>query len=747
MTYDYRRTYTPPPPPPPPPPPRVVKSADAVDAGEGPRTVNAAVGAEGQPPARRVEATPEMQAASRPGLQSAPGGADDPARKPLTPAQRQEVDRSVRRFENAVDLAQAMPPGDAKNHAVLEATGRLNDVLADKTPAQTRAILKGTQGSVEDLTRELGPLDGDATVQAVENLTAATEKAGRADAHLITDPVARGLPTALDEHENNLGEVLSGMTSSIAEGHGALFGASLTRSIADTGDVRLANTVGLHQATALEHVRDDFDEKTKKADELDARLAHTIERWKGVLSPSEIQAGIDRYKEEHADVYDARDEAAKVFGSTMEGAALGADEAARPFAGLVVEDELRQNGVSQLRRVPALSRSDVGAGMIADAAEVEGRGRPTYLRDAHKLAAGPEGDTENFRDDLTSSVMRSVAVRGEQHMKDGELDHAANVLEGVSRATADPDLRQAYGRLARKVDDLSMAEDLTAAKRATSISSSVNKIASSTLDDAAAERFKLLGPALGIGALAANGANFVQDPSLRHAADTIASAAGPAGAAWETFGKESFEAKGAASLLSKTGVVTTYAFSALDTFNALERGDEVGAAAAAAPAIGATVGGIAGAGVFSIPGALLGGAIGSVVGVGIKVVQGVVEDSPEEVHEKTVDPFLRGAFAEAGIDEEAAYRLRDVDGDFEGVGPIFGPVAEKLGMTPREVLQRFSALSDDDRIDFAKEAQDVDTNSDDRQEASENGEAPPALVFDDGDLQSFTDNWRERLGA
>src|SRR5690606_12713653 len=102
----------------------------------------------------------------------------------------------------------------------------------------------------------------------------------------------------------------------------------------------------------------------------------------------------------------------------------------------------------------------------------------------------------------------------------------------------------------------------------------------------------------------------------------------------------------------------------------------------AGAAIGATVGSIV-PGAGTLAGAGIGFAVGGVISIGAGLARSLFGESAEEKFEKSTDAFLEGALREAGLPESAAHRLRDVDGDFEGMGRTLTPLAEAAGTTPR----------------------------------------------------------------
>lgn len=200
--------------------------------------------------------------------------------------------------------------------------------------------------------------------------------------------------------------------------------------------------------------------------------------------------------------------------------------------------------------------------------------------------------------------------------------------------------------------------------------------------------------------------------------------------------------------VGKASLVVGLGFSAIDTYQAFQRGDVAGAAIAGAPLAGAAIGagiGVWAGGVGAVPGAAIGFAVGGVISIGGSIARNIFGESDEEKFEKRTDSFLEGALSEAGLPESAAERLRDVDGDFEGMARSLPALADAAGTTPREVLRTVANLPDDQLEDFVKSALDIPHNAEDIQEArgklveGENVDVP------DFRLETGSDQFRDAL--
>ncbi len=675
--------------------------------------------------AQRVAATPAAQHGARARF----AAIDAPARMYDVPA-TSSADRALQNHAAAVRNA---PDDDARDRAVLAATAELPR-LVEALPAAERArFLADHQSELRTIAGAIDHLDGDETKEAIGGLGRAAELAGPEGAIHVARPFADVLQAIDDDDGDNLGEIEDALKENAVDGHGALLGAALVAEVSEHGDVDHANGLAEAQREGLQDVHEDFDDAREKADHLDAILANQVGSWQGTLTPEQIQAGVERFMSEHAEDYAARDEAAGRVASTLPGAAYTVDH---PVSrdGLNEQTELVDESSSQLATVPSLVRTESGTRAVADALAARGRGERTFLD-----AAVARADDPVSRDAMENALLRAAAVRGDELAREGRLDEVPDLLRGAGALVEDAGLRStldAYGDDVAGIADQGLPPERAARALLQASTTALNQAPRLGASPLAVEKFAALARGLGIGAVALAGVSFANDPGVRTGLETL-SAALPASVA--------FTSGATRALLSKAGLAATIAFSAFDTASALSRGDYEAAALAAAPAAGAAIGagiGVWAFGVGAIPGAIIGGAIGTVVQIGGKLL-GFGGDDPIVDYEEDAEPFLRGALAEAGLPEDAAHRLRDVDGDLIHVGQLFPELAERLGTTPQELFAQVARLPDDEREDFVKAALKVGHNGDDIKDAFEDEREPPALAYDAGDLDDLASRVRE----
>ena len=701
--------------PPPPPPPKLKPLEQLADA------------------ARRVDATPEVQQGAR--ARFAATGADARDRMHDEPSTRGgKVGDAERVIQRNADAVRDAPNDEARDAATLTATRELPRVLEELSPAQRREVLRDNQDALRTISGGLDHLDDGETKQAIGHLGDAAELAGNDGAHLVAKPLADALPALNAGHDDNFGEISGALVDNVKEGRGALLSAALVHEVSARGDVRSANTLALNHKVALTDVREDYEEARAKADRLDAVLANQVSSWQGTLTPQQIQAGVDRFMEEHEDAYAARDDAAATMASTLPGAAYTADHPVTR-AGLVEQGALVDESRAQLESVPRLVQTESGTESVADALAARGRGETTFLDAAQRVASTPD-QKELFE----SSILRATGARGDALAREGRLGEVPDMLRGAAGLVEDEALGrvlESYGDDVQQIADKDLPPEQAARQLLSASTAALNQAQSPKvarhLSPDSLPKFAAVARGLGIGGVAAAGVNFANDPSIRSGLETLNSAL-PASVA--------FTEGATRAALSKAGLAATVAFSAFDTVSALKRGDFGDAALAAAPAAGVALGAGAGAwffGVGAIPGGIIGGAVGTIVQVGAKLFGGGGDEKEEAIkqYEEDADPFLRGALGEAGLPEDAAHRLRDVDEDLVHVGGVFPPLAERMGITPQELLARVARLPDDQRESFVKTALQIDHNGDDVRQAIEDGREPPALRYDAGGLDGM----------
>jgi hypothetical protein len=178
----------------------------------------------------------------------------------LSPEQQRQVDAAADRINGAANNIHgtdrpyegSRSEKAARREATLEASRVLDETLRSVPPELRDDVLQRTQGAVERIGRGMTILDGDDTRRAAGNLARATEAAGRDNAHLVTDPMARVISSGgMEEHGSFLGrhdhrseqEFVDGVRRNMNQPGGDLFARSLANSLCKNNDFEFAHAV------------------------------------------------------------------------------------------------------------------------------------------------------------------------------------------------------------------------------------------------------------------------------------------------------------------------------------------------------------------------------------------------------------------------------------------------------------------------------------------------------------------------
>ena len=625
------------------------------------------------------------------------------------------VATGTKKIDDAAARLAAAKTDDEKRSAALDASRAVKDALsATKDPAAKKAILDASGRSLEAIGRGLDKLSRDDTKKAVANLADAAESAGKGAVDALAAPLARALPSLVQGHGDNRGEFMGGLKSAVVDGHGALLGASMTRALASV-DVGLADDANRATASGVDDAMKAFADADKGARGREAELGAISAQWSGVLSSDQMQAGIARFQKEHGE-FATRDAKAAALTRALDGVGY-AD--AHGLAG-----DLGDKTRATLAEVPALARTDVGARAIGDALLREGRGESTFMASAGRVA----GRDEKAGAELVEAAQRSILVSQGDAIARGDTTGLVTALAGAGRVMPDADTQKCFTSFSTQIEKGAKGKPpeeiaLTIASAGRNVAGAISDQRTANIDEldslTTKTSFKAFGAALGAVALGRSLMNFKDGVTGREALDAVVSAAGLGTSIAATVLKT-----GAPSVLSKGLPVVGYALSAFDTVQAVRKGDTLGAVAAAAPLAGAAAGAAIGAASGSIApgvGTVIGGAVGSLVGLGIGVGRMIWGEHPDEKVEKSTQSFLQGALEQSGLSpeqaERASFRLRDVNGDFFGVGRSLQQIAQRTGESPQTVLQKVASLDDQRLHDFVKKSLDIGDNGDDVRDA------------------------------
>jgi len=646
---------------------------------------------------------------------------------------------------------------DDARTAGLRATETVRDALVGKSPAEQKKILDAVGPELTTITKGLNTLSGDQTKQAVRNLAQAGEAVGRDNVDALAHPVAAGLNDLKAGHGDNLGELKDGLKDAITNGDGALFGAALATNAPSSvrGDLEGAVRDG------IKDVREDFEGAQADVDQRNGELANIQQNFASSLSPEALEAGGDAFRREHAETYDKGAAAAAKQASVLEGAGLLSSR---------TTGDTRDEADKSLAEIHRVASHEVGQRAIGRALANEARGAGSFLSDASTAVARmPAGeDKDNARERLDGAVFQGASLAVNERLAERDPRGAAQIVRGAERVLSDDTLRAGISQMGTQLEGLPQGQELSL-DQARSLASGVNgTVAALAREKAIADlgragvditddairaevqdelrtnpRFQSLtvfGAAMSVAGLATRGAALANDPSLRGVVDLATAGTGSAEAGLGVARAFSNAARGsagvatAASVLGRVNLAATVGLSAIDTVSAIRRGDTVGAGIAAAPIVGAGIGvavGVAGGATLGAaltgPAAPIGAAIGAVVGLGASVLRNKLAESPEEKYEKATESFLRGALARDGMNADAAYRLRNVDGDAAGIGPFLPRFAERLGTSAPELLRSIAALPDDRRKEAVETILDADDDFEDWQKRSDRDPLGPTV--------------------
>jgi len=150
----------------------------------------------------------------------------------------------------------------------------------------------------------------------------------------------------------------------------------------------------------------------------------------------------------------------------------------------------------------------------------------------------------------------------------------------------------------------------------------------------------------------------------------------------------------------------------------LRSGNLQEAAVASLPLVGMGIGASIGSvvpGPGTLAGATIGAAVGAIAQLGVQVFRSINKDDPIVKFEERNQVFLESAFIGMGLSdsqaEKASKRLRDVNKDLIGVGPLIGPIAAQLDQHPQALLQWLIAQPEAEIKHFAKTLLKIDINA------------------------------------
>lgn len=580
--------------------------------------------------------------------------------------------------------------------------------------------------------------DEDLKQRAVENyksfseLSRAAELAGQDGARIISESfirdVAASEPYSTDYDQfTGIGSLTSsGLKQAIEGGNGTSFAVNLTSAFKRVGNQFVAENIAVDVRESLQTVREDFDDKAKKAEELNGELARLLAGFSPALSDSQKQKAIDAFKQRHTEEYGEFEEAGRKLASTLNGANdiinLPPDGGEDVKTISALQDEARE----VLKNLPRVGQTEPGQKAIADAIEKQGAGKSTFM-DLLPDIAKQTNDARKYSADIANLTTKAIGTRVLQLANNGRERDAARLFRGLERNNQLFGIdRNSMNGIAGDMRQLMVSktgspEKIAAQER---LEQRFRKVGGGTpgLDPTGrgSQALRGLGLVVSIAGNADSWKNF-DDKKLTDKISTIGSTfqIGVDGGtlALDVLGK----GKGAAvkSLLKTAGPIGGFT-AVLDGINAIDNfktGDYAEGVLSSASAAGGAI--LAVAAAYSAAGAaqvvpVWGQIAGGVLVVGATVGNIALGKHYEHQDEADAKAFLQGA----GLSEPAADALSDLTSDRENVGPFITQVAPYLGVEPGELLQHLATLDKNALDDIVKMSHDLKSNDKQEYEAT-----------------------------
>lgn len=619
-----------------------------------------------------------------------------PATAPAPTPGAAAAERVNKAYENASPDERARVAAEALQHEA--------EALKDD-PQALAALYEGSKETVDHIATDLGHrVSENKDGQTQETLTALAKATGLLGSE-ATQQIGASLAKALPE-QSNLNQFDDALHGLAEQGLGLNLSTAVAGELGKLGKSEAANELTDVLTKGLSTARSQFEEAQAKVDKLNEELGYMVQSYGGVLSPEQLQAAVDNFKERHHDEYAALEreagEFSQVLGSVSQlssggSAASGLSEENRK----AVQEEANKALVNVF---PRLGDTQAGSEAIAQALEAQGRGEPTFLDQVDTLAknltdeqvkdlASDETEAAGFKDlvsfqqgvaeTLFKSATLHIAVHPEssQAVLNGLKTHAG--LLGTNPAKLQT--------LADNVTSLASATDPAEIRRLKdeirTQSKELEFLAPSTR---AGQAFGAFTTVLGVVGAAGDLANWSQ-LDLKDKIGAISGALNTGVGAYQTILGVAGRASSISSLAGRASGVLGGLGVVLDGFSAAEafqKGDYVGGAGYTATAVGgAILTAAALSNAVPVAGQIAAGVLVA-VGFGLQQWSHVREANK---HEGPAEDFLRGA----GLSQKLAEELSNHTGNGFPAGPALAEVAKKLNIPPEQLLSHLETLSED----------------------------------------------------
>lgn len=513
----------------------------------------------------------------------------------------------------------------------------------------------------------------------------------------LVDAFARGLPDASlgFGSQGRLGQELR--DAMVNGANGSTFAVGIASALQVQGKAKAAGEVLESTASALKEVRERFDTVHAAVVELTDQLAGWIRGFGPGMSPRQLQAAIQSFKDRHAAQYAAWEEQSARLGAMFDGAAD-----ARSLA--KADSDLSREATLALSRANRLVHSNAGSELLRTALAAQGRGERTFLdvlpAVARELSALGDSvakrglDPEAFRDggagwlqSLGESMARCLTPKLLELRADGQdADAAALVATAVQRNPQlfgmDP---AEVGRVGAVLETIARAETPAALQQALS---AFQGKPSSAPDTRGQQVFKALGFAFAAAGFYKKVKTAKETGEL---ADVLRAASSGASLTSKGFAlAASLLKQPADSALSVASVAFSRVSGALGAIASGVQGVEEIKRKEYWDAGTDILSGI-GEALSIIPGGQLAGTIVSVVAFGAHfIITQVRKHKKDTQAEADLHAFLQAG----GFPPKVADLLSNQTGDGQNVGDVLLRMARYTGLSRRNVLRYLEGLPD-----------------------------------------------------
>ncbi len=469
--------------------------------------------------------------------------------------------------------------------------------------------------------------------------------------------------------------VLSGMP-----GSQALLAGLVSQATGEKNIEKLAlaqTTLGFTTTQALEA----FSKAKEKVDTLNGQLAQLVQGFGQGADPAKIEAAVKSFKARHAKEYDAFEKSAAALAPLLE-------QVPALVKNPNVDPMVKVGLMQALEKAPELAETRAGQALFQRAVEGQSQGRASILELLPEVARHAS-NTKAFCAQAAQAVTEAVGARATQLIAQGRKGEAKALLSTLSKNAQIFGLTEAHlNRVELRMGDLLEGKSGSAEALAEELNTGVD-MTSALLGDAhpSIPALKGLGLALGITSLPAalKGVSGSDLPEkIRALAQTLDITQKAGSMTLKLLGK-SEQLKSLDALFDKVGTGASVVMAAVDVFSTLKSLGEGDFQGATVSGLDATSGIL-----LLIPGL-------QVAGVGVALASYVAKQLFGEANERKAQRGIekdgKAFLIDAGLTPDLAAQLSNVNGAHQNIGHFLEEVAQRLGLTQRQLFERLNTTT------------------------------------------------------